>query len=152
MSRTRIKNAMIFQWYSNWFDRLCNVFIYWFNNFGGNNKYRKFFFFPIMIGFFNMTRFTIVWTSKLLFSNNISDYRLCNRFGLWVSYQGIVICYNFPLSSQIIADSLCLIRVSLSMPTIASLRYCCKPILKIVVWNTLIALICKHLTRFNKCS
>ncbi len=92
-------------------------------------------FYFIVIGFFNMTNFTTVWIGKLLFNNNIGDYRLYNQFWFWVGYQGIIICYDW-FTSQIIATSLCLIKVSLTIPIAANLRYGCKPVMKIVIRNT----------------
>jgi hypothetical protein len=54
-----------------------------------------------------------------------------------------------PLSSHIIATSLCLITISLATLAIANLQYGYKHALKIVIRNTSIALIYKQLVSFN---
>ncbi len=122
MFTTKTNNAWICQWYSSWFNKLCSNSNYRFNKFSGNNMYYKLFSLSVVTCVFNMTSFTTIWTCKLLFNNNITDYRLCNWFGFWVSYQDVIICYDHPFSSQITATSLCLIRVFLAIPTISSLK------------------------------
>ncbi len=130
---------------------MCSNFNYQFNNFGGNNRYYKFFSFLIVTSFFNMISFTTVWIGKLLFNNNINNYKLYNQFALLGELSK---CCNLLSHVHFLHKSLkknlCLIRVSLVIHTIASLRYGFKPTLKIVVMNTLVAFTCKQLANFNK--
>jgi hypothetical protein len=60
MFRAIIDNTRIFQWHSSWFNRLCNYFSHWFNNFSGCNKNCWFFFLPVMTCLFCMTFFTTI--------------------------------------------------------------------------------------------